>query len=368
MVKTVNTNYFSWLVLRLIVLLTLCLALTSCATTTVRSFSLFHAENTDTLFFPQAPQPARYEYLGDLVGDLNFPAKNDVAKGLWDNVLLSLTGLRTETNQAMLLRPVNGLTLQDGQVLVADAGMHGIFKFDIPQNKLKIWKKISKREHFINPVGMSVGPDSTILISDAGLGEVLAFDLNDKLVFRFGKGRFLRPTGIVYHPDSHQIFVADTQAHTLYVFNETGKYVTSYGTRGNSDSELQFNYPTFLALTNNKILVSDTMNARIVKMDINGNMIGSFGRRGYRLGELNRPKGIAVDSYQHVYLVESYFDHLLIYDGSGQLLLPLGGTGDKPGQFYLPSGVWVDQQDRIYVADMANGRVSVFQYLGEEHE
>jgi hypothetical protein len=44
--------------------------------------------------------------------------------------------------------------------------------------------------------------------------------------------------------------------------------------------------------------------------------------------------------------------------------MPLGGTGKEIGQFYLPSGVWVDKNDKIYVADMFNGRVVVFQYLG----
>ncbi|MCL4471142.1 MAG: hypothetical protein ACYC05_11420 [Sulfuricella sp.] len=44
--------------------------------------------------------------------------------------------------------------------------------------------------------------------------------------------------------------------------------------------------------------------------------------------------------------------------------MPLGGTGKEIGQFYLPAGVWSDPQGRIYVADMFNGRVVIFQFLG----
>ena len=44
--------------------------------------------------------------------------------------------------------------------------------------------------------------------------------------------------------------------------------------------------------------------------------------------------------------------------------MPLGGTGKEVGQFYLPAGVWSDRQERIYVADMFNGRVVIFQFLG----
>jgi DNA-binding beta-propeller fold protein YncE len=71
-----------------------------------------------------------------------------------------------------------------------------------------------------------------------------------------------------------------------------------------------------------------------------------------------------VDDEGNLYVVESYYDHLLIFDGEGRLLLPIGGTGKQPGQFYLPAGVWTDTHDRVYVADMFNGRVSVFQFLG----
>lgn len=44
--------------------------------------------------------------------------------------------------------------------------------------------------------------------------------------------------------------------------------------------------------------------------------------------------------------------------------MPIGGTGKEVGQFYLPSGAWTDPNGRIYVADMFNGRIVIFQFLG----
>jgi hypothetical protein len=46
------------------------------------------------------------------------------------------------------------------------------------------------------------------------------------------------------------------------------------------------------------------------------------------------------------------------------LLLTIGGTGKDVGKFFLPAGVWVDARNRVFVADMFNGRVVVFQFLG----
>jgi len=44
--------------------------------------------------------------------------------------------------------------------------------------------------------------------------------------------------------------------------------------------------------------------------------------------------------------------------------MPLGGTGSSTGRFFLPAGVWTDDRNRVFVADMFNGRVVVFSFLG----
>jgi DNA-binding beta-propeller fold protein YncE len=106
------------------------------------------------------------------------------------------------------------------------------------------------------------------------------------------------------------------------------------------------------------------MNARVQRINLTTNEITIFGRRGLKLGNLSRPKGIAFDSESNVYIIESYFDHLLVFDKNSNFLMPLGGTGYGAGEFYLPSGLWIGPRDRLYIADMMNGRVSVFQFLG----
>ena len=77
-----------------------------------------------------------------------------------------------------------------------------------------------------------------------------------------------------------------------------------------------------------------------------------------------RPKGVAVDGEGNVYVIESYYDSLLVFSARGDFLMPIGGTGTATGRFYLPAGVWVDNRNRVHVADMFNGRVVLFQFLG----
>jgi len=94
-------------------------------------------------------------------------------------------------------------------------------------------------------------------------------------------------------------------------------------------------------------------------------VIEVFGRRGIFVGDMPRPKGVAVDKDGNIYVVESYYDHLLVFNAKGELLLPIGGSGSGIGQFYLPAGICTDEQGRVYVVDGFNGRVVVLEVLGE---
>jgi DNA-binding beta-propeller fold protein YncE len=147
------------------------------------------------------------------------------------------------------------------------------------------------------------------------------------------------------------------------VLDLAGNLKRVLGRRGEGEGE--FNYPTHLAFAEGELYVTDTMNSRIQVLDgASGSMRRSFGTRGLYVGNLVRPKGIALDSERNVYVVESYYDHLLVFDRHGRFLMGIGGLGAESGKFYLPAGVWTDHLNRVFVADMFNGRVVLFQHLG----
>ena len=97
--------------------------------------------------------------------------------------------------------------------------------------------------------------------------------------------------------------------------------------------------------------VSDSLNARIQVFDTFGDYRGVLGQRGLYVGNLTRPKGIALDSDGNVYVSESYFDHVIVYNQGGDVLMALGGSGIDPGQFSQPTGLWIDERDRALDAD-----------------
>jgi sugar lactone lactonase YvrE len=161
-----------------------------------------------------------------------------------------------------------------------------------------------------------------------------------------------------------RLYVADTRANDIKVFDSSGALINVFGESGESKDSLSF--PTFLALRGDTLYVSDTMNARVqLRSAATGAYLDKVGARGMYVGNLVRPKGVALDGEGNLYVVESYHDHLLVYNRDGDFLMSIGGgAGKKIGQYYLPSGVWTDARNRVYLADTFNGRVVVYQFLG----
>ena len=274
-----------------------------------------------------------------------------------------LVGLGGGERQIELQRPLTGTVDEAGRIYVTDMGRAAVYVFDPVAGELSVWDKAVGLMNFSAPVGIAIGPEGDILVADAQLGLVARLNRKGETRGAIGKGLLKRPTGIAYDPQGRRIYVSDTTAHDIKIFDEQGNLLKTVGRRGEAPGE--FNFPTHLAFAQGELYVTDTMNSRIQVLDAAGEAVKlRLGERGLYLGNLVRPKGVAVDADGNIYVVESYHDHLLVFDRGGQLLLALGGSGGEIGQFYLPAGVWVDRGNRVFVADMFNARVVVFQFLG----
>lgn len=313
--------------------------------------------------WPDLPEVPRYRYAGQLLGGKNFSEIVSQEPGTFSKVLKWIAGLDDEntSDKFSLLRPQSGM-VAGNRTYVTDIGRAAVFVFDRAVAKLKIWTLADMGVAFVSPIGITQGPGQTVLVADSELKRIVRLSIDGSPLGSFGMGQLSRPTGITRDAASGQVFVVDTHAHDIKVFDDQGKLLRTIGKRGLAEGE--FNSPTHITISQNKLYVSDTLNARVQVLSLDGKPITSVGKRGLYLGNMTRPKGVAVGSDGNIHVVESYYDHLLVYDEEGKFLLPIGGTGINVGQFYLPAGAWSDDQGRIYVADMYNGRVIIFQYLG----
>lgn len=305
----------------------------------------------------------RYLYLGHLYGDRNLPEpESKVANPLqYLGKLLEL--IKGEEPPREIYRPQAGAVDMDGRILVADRGGASVYVFDAKTPSLDVWKQADGARSFVSPVGVAIGHEGVVLVTDSELALVARLNSNGQSIGPIGKGHLTRPTGIAYEPESKRIFVVDTADHQVKLFDVDGGLLDVWGERGDRPGE--FNYPTYVAVSAGKLYVADTMNARVQILSTKtGAHLATIGKLGMYVGNMVRPKGVAVDGEGNIYVVESYYDHLLVYNKRGEYLMPIGGVGSEAGQFHLPSAVWVDSRNRIFVADTLNSRVSVFQFLG----
>jgi DNA-binding beta-propeller fold protein YncE len=313
---------------------------------------------------PQTQEVARYRYIGQLLGETNFHVVNGNRDGM-KKLFAIIVGLgeRSE-NPLVLQRPQTGVVDALGRVLVTDVSRNAVFVFDEAAGKLDVWENATPAQRFASPIGIVAAPRGEFLVADSELGRIFRLGADGTPIAEFAAATDLvRPTGMARDAQRGRVFVADTHAHDVKVFDDEGKLLATWGKRGDALGE--FNFPTHVAYANGRLVVCDAMNARVQVLDaVTGKPMLQIGQRGMYVGNLVRPKGVAVDDWGNVYVVESMHDTLLVFDAKGEFLLSIGDTGSGVGRFYLPAGVWTDARNRVYVADMFNGRVAVFQFLG----
>lgn len=305
----------------------------------------------------------RYVYIGELTGESNFVEREGKEKNRIVEVLKWIAGVFEVSDPVVLQRPQSGVVDQNGRILVTDVSRSAVFVFDPINGRLDVWEFAQGFRRFASPSGIALGPAGRVFVADADLRQIVTLDPEGKGTVLIDSSQLQRPTGLAWDEKDGLLYVADTQAHQIKVFDMTGRLVKAIGQRGEAPGE--FNFPTFLALSRDRLVVADTMNARVQLIPLDDSGLPQIvGERGTNVGNFVRPKGVAVDGENNLYVIESYHDHLLVFDEQARFLLPIGGAGKAAGNFYLPGGVWIDQGNRVFVADTFNGRIAVFQFLG----
>lgn len=332
-----------------IVLGILCSTFLSCATSPVKT----HQPADGEYVWPKPPEQPRIKWLSQWSNRKDFGGLGEL-----------MTFLIGQEKVEHLRRPNGVVADRAGNIYVADSELRIIFVFDFEKKTLRFLGFGS----LAGPVDLAIDNERGIIfVSDSRLKQVYGIDKDrDNIVITIGApGEFISPAGLVYDEKTDRLYVSDTRAHTIKVYDKNGKFLFTIGKRGGKDGE--FNFPSYLAVDkNSRLYVVDGFNFRIQIFDSNGNFLKKFGKLGDASGYFSRPHGIGVDSEGHIYVIDAAFNNFQIFNEDGQLLLWVGRAGRKPGEFYLPSGLYIDEKDRIYVSDTFNRRVQVFQYLKEK--
>ena len=303
--------------------------------------------------WPPPPAEARVVYVRDIASPADIGAKPSTLNRVAD----WFTG--TAKDKGKLDRPF-GLGLDDsGNLLVTDTGANAVCLLNLARKKWTRWDAVGQIR-FKSPVAVAAH-QGTIFVADSGLGKVIAFDEKGKLRFEI-TSELERPSGLAVSGD--KLYISDSQRHHVVICDARGAFVAKFGQRGGGLGE--FNFPTHVSAdAAGRICVTDSLNNRIQVFAADGKFLRTFGATGDGPGSFSRPKGVAADSGGHVYVVDAVFDNVQVFDDQGQLLMNWGETGPAPGQFWLPNAIAISRANEIYVADSYNQRIQVFRYVGK---
>jgi hypothetical protein len=185
------------------------------------------------------------------------------------------------------------------------------------------------------------------------------------------------------------VYVADTNNHTIRGISASGIVQTLAGTAGSIGSidglgaAARFNYPLGVAVdTTGTAYVSDTYNHLIRRISQNGTVSTTGGAAGVRAnadGPLGAsrfafPTGIAVDSTGNVYVADSN-NATIRKISTGNVTSTYAGTAGSFGsangaaltvaRFNQPNGVAVDSTGVVYVADTFSHTIRRITVAGE---
>ena len=329
--------------------LVLVLWVSACGTTTPEP--PVSPSGTVDIVWPEPPEPPRIKFVTQFsdAGDL----------GLHKSFSRKMRDLLAGGADERMARPYS-VAANKGRIAVADPGLAVVHIFDTSQ-KTYLRLDSAGENHFGSPISVALDGDN-LFVADSELNKVFALNNRFKLLFTLEE--FKRPTSLVFDPVGRRLYVADTMAHEVRVFDQSGEYLFPIGQRG--DKEAQFNYPSHLAFADGHLLVNDTMNFRIQTFSPDGRHLQTFGKHGTGSGYFAQAKGVAVDSDGHVYVADALANQVQIFTPDGTFLLGFGHDGPGPGGFRMPTGLAIFD-DTIYVADSHNQRVQVFRYLREEN-
>ncbi|KPK42454.1 MAG: hypothetical protein AMJ65_07600 [Phycisphaerae bacterium SG8_4] len=303
------------------------------------------------MFFPPLPEIPRLQFLKSLSGpdDLGVTEASSFQRFV-------LGDAETEPG---ISKPY-GMDIFDGRLYVCDVGRRMVAVFDL---KNRTFGYMTKDRRLMNPVNIHIGDDGTKYVADPTVGGVLVFDRNDNLGAILGKELGIAPIDVTVR--GRQCYVSDFNSNQIVVFDmNTQQEIARIGEEGASQpigetpvSELP---PGQILLISDLVLdqqgniyVTDKAAARITQFDRSGKLQRVIGRLGDNIDEFVRPKGIAVDREQRVWVVDAASEVAKIYDERARLLLFFGLGGNDPGMMNLPATIVVDYDNVEYFEQYA---------------
>ena len=241
-------------------------------------------------------------------------------------------------------------------VFVFHRGPHSIMEFDNGGNLVRTWGD----GVFVRPHALKFDAEGNLWAADDQGHMVVKMDAQGRVRMVLGrkntKGEtndtFNRPTDIAFGP-SGDVYITDGYGNSRVVkYTRDGKFVKAWGKKGGGEGD--FNLPHGIAADKRgRVYVGDRDNHRMQVFDADGKFIAQWKHVG-------SPWGVVMANDDSLFMCDGYNNRILKLNLNGEVLGVLSGPGKLPGELDYSHHLAVGPSRSIYVAEIKNWRVQKF--------
>jgi DNA-binding beta-propeller fold protein YncE len=249
---------------------------------------------------------------------------------------------------------------KNDNVWAFNRGKRQVIQFDRAGKMIQAWDDMPIRSAH----GIRVGPDGNIWALDVAGHTLFTFNTEGRILQVIGgvggqagtmesKDAFNRPTGIAFAANG-DYYVSDGYVNSRVVrFGRDGIFQKQWGAKGTGDGEFNLVHDVTVD-AKGRVYVADRENWRVQVFDADGKFLAKW-------TDVGSPWGLYYAAKENaIYMCDGYTNRIVKLNLDGQILGVLGSYGKAPGKLDFVHNITVDSRGDIYVAEIKNWRIQKF--------
>ncbi|WKK67278.1 6-bladed beta-propeller [Lutimonas zeaxanthinifaciens] len=298
------------------------------------------AQNTNTssksILYPTESDTARVQFLTSISNSLAVTKQQS-----------SFTSSIVGEQQIKEIAKPYGVSIRDGKVYVCDVTLRAVAIIDL-DNKTFDYMVPKGKQSFALPLNSFIDQEGKIYVVDTNKHLISVFNQDHNIIAQFGEDTNINPTDIFIK--NGKIYVVDAKGNRVNMYDHKTNEFIDYFPKTVAGNDDHLYTPTNIFITNERIYVSDLGATNVKIYDLDGKHVKNIGSLGAQIGKFVRPKGIAADKEEILYVVDAAFEQIQMFNKKGELLMFFGGPYDKnrPGGLWLPTQMTIDYENIKY--------------------
>ena len=249
---------------------------------------------------------------------------------------------------------------KNDNVWVFNRGPHPVIQFDKNGKFLKAWSEVPVTTSH----GIRVGPDGNIWLVDVKGHQIMEFTPEGRLRMILGINSkapgnnetpygYNEPTSVGFLPNGDFLITDGYKNSRVAKYNRDGIFQMQWGKKGTGDSEFDLVHDVAVD-KRGLVYVADRLNSRVQVFDANGKFITKWTGIGAAWG-------LAYSAKEDVmWMCDGVNNRIVKLSMQGEVLGVLSEFGKAQGKLDYPHHLAIDSTGALYVAEVRNWRVQKF--------